>query len=99
MSSFTFAQLHLKTVHCGETVTPAGPNVELLDSVQLNETLRHDRKMWILVGTEEPALLDNNYFDFSEMFDGNIKCFYSLRLFTSAHGHRCRRNDKMTKQF
>lgn len=55
MSSFTFAQLHLKTVHCGETVTPAGPNVELLDSVQLNETLGHDRKMWILVGTEEPA--------------------------------------------
>lgn len=45
MSSFTFAQLHLKTVHCGETVTPAGPNVELLDSVQLNETLRHGGKM------------------------------------------------------
>lgn len=50
-------------------------------------------------GNWRACMLDNNYFDFSEMFDGNIKCFYSLRLFISAHGHRCRRNDKMTKQF
>lgn len=36
-------------------------------------------------GNWRACMLDNNYFDFSEMFDGNIKCFYSFKDCSSLH--------------